>query len=158
MRISFDLDDTLFVSEDSFAVEPPLRFPRCCIYRERLRAGTAALMQELRGRGIELWIYTTSFRSVRYIRGLFRAYGIRLDGIVNGARHAAEVQAGRAEPMPSKYPPKYRIDLHVDDDVSVAENGKTYGFPVFLVGGPDSGWTDKLKKEIARIEAHFAQP
>ena len=40
MRISFDLDDTLFVSEEKFKVEAPLRFPFCAIYKERLRLGT----------------------------------------------------------------------------------------------------------------------
>lgn len=56
------------------------------------------------------------------------------------------------EAMPSKYPSKYRIDLHIDDDRSVAENGKTYGFHVFLVGSQDDDWTDKIKKEIKRIQ------
>lgn len=48
-----------------------------------------------------------------------------------------EVQAGKKEPMPSKYPAKYRIDLHIDDDPSVMQNGKVYGFRVFIVGPPD---------------------
>ena len=38
MIISFDLDDTLFVSEDKFDVEQPLPFPFNVIYKERLRA------------------------------------------------------------------------------------------------------------------------
>ena len=154
MRISFDLDDTLFVSEEKFKVEAPLRFPFCAIYKERLRLGTIALMKALREQGMELWVYTTSFRSEQYIRGLFRCYGIKFDNIVNGARHAREVQAGRMEAMPSKYPSKYRIDLHIDDDHSVAENGRTYGFHVLIVGGQDDNWTDKIIEEIERIRKY----
>ena len=49
MRISFDLDDTLFVAEeDGFKLEPELKFPLNRIYKERLRAGTVRLMQQLR--------------------------------------------------------------------------------------------------------------
>ncbi|MDE6365297.1 MAG: HAD family hydrolase [Lachnospiraceae bacterium] len=151
MRISFDLDDTLFVSEENFKVEPPLKFPFSVIYKERLRLGTVALMKYIREQGMELWVYTTSFRSEQYIRGLFRCYGIKFDSIVNGARHAREVQAGRTEAMPSKYPGRYRIDLHIDDDRSVAENGRTYGFHVLIVGGQDDNWTDSIIKEIERI-------
>ena len=151
MIVSFDLDDTLFVSETRFEVEPELHFPRNLIYRDRLRKGTVELMHYIRENGIQLWIYTTSYRSERYIRGLFRAYGVKLDNVINGARHAREVQADHAESMPSKYPSKYRIDLHVDDDVSVAQNGSVYGFNVFLVGGQDSEWAEKIKKEIERI-------
>ena len=154
MRISFDLDDTLFVAEeDGFTLEPPLKFPWNRIYTERLRAGTLELMQRLREMHCEIWVYTTSFRSPFYIRSLFRHYGIRIDGIVNGARHAAEVQAGHAEPMPSKYPSRYRIDLHIDDDRSVLENGRYYGFRVFQVGPPDDTWADQIIKAVQKLKA-----
>lgn len=152
MRISFDLDDTLFVSEDKFKIEPALRFPFNIIFKEKLRMGSIELMKYIREQNIELWIYTTSYRSEQYIRSLFRCYGIVLDNIVNGARHAAEVQYGRAESMPSKYPSKYRIDLHIDDDVTVAQNGKIYGFNVFIVGSQDDEWAEKVKMEIERIK------
>lgn len=55
--------------------------------------------------------------------------------------------------MPSKYPSKYRIDLHIDDDVSVLPNGKIYGFHVFLVGQQDDDWVKKTIKEIERIKS-----
>ena len=54
--------------------------------------------------------------------------------------------------MPSKYPAKYRIDLHIDDDPSVMQNGKVYGFRVFLVGPPDDEWGDKILQEAMRIK------
>ena len=152
MIVSFDLDETLFVPEEQFKIEPKLKFPLNIIYKEKLRAGTVELMRYICEQGIELWIYTTSYRSERYIRGLFRCYGVKLDNIVNGAKHASEVQAGRAEGMPSKYPSKYRIDLHIDDDVSVAQNGKVYGFNVFIVGSQDDEWVFKIKNEIERIK------
>ena len=80
MRISFDLDDTLFVAEeDGFALEPPLRFPLNKVFQERLRKGTPELMRRLREAGWEIWVYTTSFRSPLYIRSLFRHYGIQID-------------------------------------------------------------------------------
>ena len=151
MRISFDLDDTLFVAEENFKTERALRFPFRVIYKERLRLGTISLMKYIREQKMELWVYTTSYRSENYIRGLFRCYGIKLDAVVNGERHAKEVQAGHTEGMPSKYPSKYRIDLHIDDDKSVSENGKIYGFHVFIVGKQDDAWADKIIKEIERI-------
>ena len=154
MRISFDLDDTLFVAEeDGFALEPPLKFPWNRLFHERLRKGTTDLMRQLREAGCEVWVYTTSFRSPFYIRSLFRLYGIRIDSIVNGARHAAEVQADHRDPMPSKYPAHYRIDLHVDDDRSVYENGQYYGFRVFLIGPPDDEWVGKIMQQVRKIIA-----
>lgn len=151
MRVSFDLDDTLFVSPDNFKTEQELRFPLNKIYKERLRLGTIALMQYMKEEGIEVWIYTTSFRSKNYIKKLFRCYGIKIDAVVNGERHAQEVQGNKTEAMPSKYPSKYRIDLHIDDDISVAQNGRTYGFKVFLVGQQDDDWVEKIRQEIGRL-------
>lgn len=128
-----------------------MKFPFKLIYKERLRRGTIDLMKWIREQGIELWIYTTSFRSERYIRRMFRCYGIRLDSVVNGERHAREVQAGKREAMPSKYPGKYRIDLHIDDDIYVVQNGRLYGFKVFQVGEQDEQWAYKIKKEIESL-------
>lgn len=151
MRVSFDLDDTLFVSPDNFKTEQELRFTFNKFYKERLRLGTIALMQYMKEEGIEVWIYTTSFRSKNYIKKLFRCYGIKIDAVVNGERHAQEVQGNKTEAMPSKYPSKYRIDLHIDDDISVAQNGRTYGFKVFLVGQQDDDWVEKIRREIDRL-------
>lgn len=151
MRISFDLDDTLFIDPKKFSAEKPLRFPFNKIYKERLRLGTVDLLNTLSKNGTEIWIYTTSFRSERYIRGLFRCYGIDLDGVVNGFRHADEVQRGKNEPIPSKYPSRYKIDLHIDDDISVKKNGDYYGFRVIIIGENDPEWTDKIIEFAKRI-------
>lgn len=151
MRVSFDLDDTLFVSPENYKTEPELKFPFNKIYKERLRLGTKELMNWMCEQGVELGVYTTSFRSEQYIRRLFRCYGIKLDFVINGERHAREVQADKKEPMPSKYPGKYRIDLHIDDDVSVKQNGRIYGFKVFLIGIQDGQWSEKIKQEIKAL-------
>ena len=152
MKVSFDLDDTLFVSPDEFETETAPHFLFKRKYKERLRKGTIELFEKLQDMDVEIWIYTTSFRSERYIRGLFRCYGLEVESIVNGERHAKEVQGERAEAMPSKYPSKYRIDLHIDDDVSVAQNGRVYGFKVFIVGPQDDNWVEKIIEEVERIK------
>lgn len=150
MRVSFDLDDTLFVNPDKFDVEDELRFPFNKRYKERLRKGTNKLINMIRDNDIEVGVYTTSFRSVKYIRRLFRHYGVKFDYIINGAIHFNEVQKGKNEPMPSKYPSKYRIDLHIDDDISVYQNGRTYGFKVFIIGDDDPEWVEKVWDEIQK--------
>lgn len=151
MRVSFDLDDTLFVDPKKFKAEKAPTFPLNKIFRERLRLGTKELFNYLKEHNIEPWVYTTSFRSERYIRGLFRCYGIRLCEVVNGERHAREVQRDKGEALPSKYPGKYRIDLHIDDDISVKQNGDTYGFRVHIIGAEDDMWAEKIINKIEKI-------
>lgn len=152
MRVSFDLDDTIFVSPQKFRTENELKFPLNKLFKERLRFGTIKLFNYLYENNIEIWIYTTSFRSERYIRNLFRCYGLKVNEIINGERHEKEVQRSLSEIMPSKYPAKYRIDLHIDDDVSVMKNGIQYGFNVFIISNQDDKWVEMIIEKITSIK------
>ena len=116
MRISFDLDEVLFVFPETHKTEPPLKFPLNKIYKERLRLGTPELINKLQELGYEVWVYTSSFRTEKYIKNLFRHYGVKFDGIVNGTRHLKEVQRNNATTLPQKLPSMYRISLHIDDE------------------------------------------
>ena len=160
MRVSFDLDEVLFVSPETHKTEPALSFPWNQIYVERLRLGTPELIRRLQDIGYEVWIYTSSFRSERYIRNLFRHYGVRLDGIVNGERHQRDVQGNRAQPMPPKLPNRYRISLHIDDEAIVCTLGRQYGYNVYQLNAEDDEWKEKIIQEADRIrnwESHAYQ-
>ena len=119
MRISFDLDDVLFVSPIRYDTEPAPRFPYNRLYVERLRKGTPELIHTLQDMGHEVWIYTSSYRKEKYLKGLFRLYGVRFDGIVNAQRHEIEVQRNRKMILPTQLPNFYHISLHIDDEKSV---------------------------------------
>ena len=149
MRVSFDLDEVLFVSPKNVTAEPALKFPWKHIYRERLRLGTPDLINGLQKLGYEVWIYTSSFRSENYIRHLFRHYGVRFDGIVNGTRHLKEVQGKSKQILPQKVPSRYRIALHVDDETVICSYGREFGFDAYQLDAQDDEWKEKV---IARAE------
>ena len=157
MRVSFDLDEVLFVSPKTHKTEPPLPFPLKNLFKERLRLGTPDLLRPLQAQGYEVWIYTSSFRSERYIRSLFRFYGVRLDGIVNGYRHQQEVQRGRREILPQKLPNRYHISLHIDDETVICSCAGHYGFRAYQLNAEDDTWKEKILEEAARIRKmeHF---
>lgn len=155
MRVSFDLDEVLFVSPETHRTEPKLPFPLDRIYRERLRLGTPALIKELQRLGFEVWVYTSSFRTESYIRRLFRHYGVRFDGIVNATRHLKEVQAGHSYVLPQKLPNRYKISLHVDDESVICTSGREYGFHTYQLDAQDDDWKEKIirrAEEVMRLE------
>ena len=160
MRVSFDLDEVLFVSPATHKTEPPLPFPLRNIYRERLRLGTPELIWELQIQGYEVWVYTSSFRSEGYIRRLFRCYGVRLDGIVNGTRHLKEVQRDSRQVLPQKLPNRYRISLHIDDEEVICTAAGQYGFRAYQLSGQDDDWKEKIIEQADRIRKieHFDTP
>ena len=151
MRISFDLDEVLFVSPDRYETEPPLRFPMNKLYPERLRKGTVDLIHELQRQGFEVFIYTSSFRSERYIKKLFRHYGIRFDGIINGNIHNEIVQRSKTVRLPQKMPQYFRISLHIDDEDAIIKNARSHGFRALKVLEPDPDWGKKVIAEANRI-------
>jgi hypothetical protein len=143
MRISFDVDDTL-VCIPPVPTEQFVSSWRRWLYREPIRAGTRDLMVELALRRHELWVYTTSFRSPRYLRRWFASFGVRLAGVVNQARHDRHV--GRKGP--SKLPPVFGIDLHIDDSEGVAEEGRRHGFDVVVISPDDMQWTARVLEAV----------
>lgn len=142
MRVSFDLDEVLFVDPNKYEIENPPRGLAGMLFKERLRKGTIRLIHELQRRGYEVWIYTSSYRSVFYLERLFKQYGVVFDGIVNAERHNREVQRTHNQRLPQKLPPHYQISLHIDDEESVIKNSVSYGFHALRVYDPDDDFCD----------------
>ena len=152
MRISFDLDDTLILHGRA-----PL--PDRGIFAgwirgwsgERLRAGTRELFRELRRRGCQIWIYTSSGRTPFGIRRWLFFCGLRVDGVVNEERHRRVLAGHRFPRTPSKYPPAFGIDWHVDDSEGVGMEGKEHGFRVIVVRPEDEDWTQKVLCALSHV-------
>lgn len=145
LRISFDLDDTLTGLGPHAPVESGA-FPHFLQRHlgESLRHGTRTLIRELRRHGHSVWIYTTSGRSPERIRRWLLLHGIRVDGIVNDERHHRAARVHGARRWPSKFPPAFGIDLHVDDSEGVAMEGAAHGFRVLVISPDDPHWCSKV--------------
>ncbi len=156
MRVSFDLDEVLFVSPDTHKTEPPLPFPFNRIYKERLRLGTPELVRTLQKMGYEVWVYTSSYRTESYIKHLFWGYKTRFDGIVNATRHLREVQGNKKQILPQKMPSKYRISLHVDDESVICSLGREYGFDTYQLDAQDDDWKEKVIERAEQIRKRIS--
>lgn len=153
MRVSFDIDDTLVCQPDHADAEKcvvPAAIQRWL--GEPLRFGTRSLVRELRHRGCGIWIYTSSGRSPFYIRRWLLMHGIRVDGVVNGERHRHGLVTHGFLHSPSKFPPAFGIDLHVDDSDGVRMEGDAHGFRVVVVRPDDPHWTRHVLDAVARAQ------
>ena len=157
IRISFDIDDTLACQLHHCAVEHS-RLP-ACVHRwlgEPLRMGTRSLTRELRRQGCSIWVYTSSGRAPSYIRRWLLLYGIRVDGVVNSALHSRALTAHGLLNSPSKFPPAFDIDLHVDDSEGVRLEGHDHGFRVVVVKPEDESWALRVLDAVAEVQAQLA--
>jgi hypothetical protein len=151
MRIAFDLDDTLIPSSpDLFPVERPRGILGRLFAPEALRRGAPALMQALVSHHCDVWVYTTSSRSQRYIKALFRWYGIRLGGAINQDIHWEWLKRQQPAGRCSKYPPAFGIDLLIDDSEGVRMEGQQFGFRVVRVRPDDPDWVQAVVAEVNR--------
>jgi hypothetical protein len=106
------------------------------------------LMKGLIKRGCTLWIYTSSCRSPGYLKAWFASLGIPLEGVVNQARHQ-HLFGWRG---PSKFPPAFGIDLHIDDSLGVAMEGADHRFAVLHIEPEDVAWVEKV---LAMVDARL---
>lgn len=154
IRISFDIDDTLAClphhspAEDSKLPDFVHRW-----LGEPLRSGTRSLIRDLRRQGCSIWIYTSSGRTPSYIRRWLMLYGIRVDGVVNSDRHNHALTEHAFEKMPSKFPPAFDIDLHVDDSDGVRIEGDDHGFRVVVICPKDKRWAQKVLAAAMEVQA-----
>lgn len=144
MRISFDLDEVLFVYPETHKTEPAPYFPFNLFFKERLRYRTPELINALQELGFEVWVYTSSFRSESYIKTLFFLYGVTFDDIINGSRHKREVQKNNKHILPQKVPSYYHISLHVDDEKVICSQGRHAGFYTYHLDEEEPDWVENI--------------
>ncbi len=153
-HVSFDLDDCLVCYDPAVPREPNrVPLPLRPWFREPLRLGTKNLMEALATRGCVVSIFTTSSRSVRYVKWWFRWHGIRLRSVINSLVYDAVVKPDESWHRPSKFPKAFGIDLHVDDSEGVRREGSEHGFAVVVVSLDDENWTQRV---IEAVEIEIA--
>lgn len=145
MIISFDLDDTLIPGTKTFETEKRSLFQKFCGI-ERIRVGTIQLMKTCKGKGHKVYIYTTSLRTPGKIWWMFFTYGFQPDKIINQRIH--EEMQKHHKVRSSKYPPAFKIDIHIDDSKGVGMEGEWYDFRTIIIGEDNVNWTDDILKQI----------
>jgi nicotinamidase-related amidase len=118
-------------------------------FPEPLRLGTPHLLEQLRQHGHSIWIYTTSGRSPGYVKRWLRFYSICVEGVINQEQHDEVVRPRNFRRHPSKYPPAFGIELHVDDSAGVGMEGAELGFRTVIVSPDDQSWSERV---LAAVE------
>lgn len=149
MVISFDLDDTLIPGTKQFpTVQRNLLQKLWGI--EKLRTGTIPLMKTCQEQGHKIYVYTTSYRKPGKIWWMFFSYGIQLDKVINQDIHNKVLH--NRSPKPSKYPPAFNIDLHIDDSKGVETEGNNYHFRTVIISEDNLTWTNDILQAIASLK------
>ncbi len=147
MRIAFDLDDTLIPTTQDFSVgSRHCIFPMKLMFRERIRSDAPPLLCEL-SLEHELWIYTTSLRSERYVKCWFRLFGISISHVVNHDVHVRHV-TNTSFSQYSKAPKLFGIDLMIDDQIGVEVECAQQNCRSVIITPSDNDWVIKVRSAV----------
>ena len=113
-RVTLDLDEVIFCTDDEVPAEKKLSFPFSRMYKERIRRGSPAVMNFLSKMGYDIWVYTAQYYSYDYLRAFFRHYSVKLNGIVTGTARKTGNRGGVLKKTEKLLEGRYRETLHID--------------------------------------------
>ncbi len=152
MIISFDIDNTLIPYSNEFETYE-LGFFAKLLGAESLRMGTKELFKELESQNHEIWIYTTSFRSVFKLSKTFRLHGLKPSKYINETINQKHLK--RANCKSSKNPKLFGIDIHIDDSAGVGMEGERFGFKTIIINPSDRDWKERVLEGIQAFVTQY---
>ena len=151
-RAVLDLDEVVFRSADDPLLEKPLRFPLNRFYKERVRLGVPALLNFLNRHGYDIWVYTSRYCSVGYIRFFFKHWNVRLAGIVTGTERKDAGWAGSREELKKLMDARYHSTLHIDNSAVIRTFSGTGKFEEYPVDGTSEAWSRTVMDNIEKMK------
>lgn len=108
------------------------------------------MFHTIKRNGYDIWVYSSEFYSIDYIRKLFRKYHVYVDGIVTGTARKNLDNSFSKKKVERIIANKYAYTIHVDNNSLIRINSKTKEFEDFEIN-PDS-WSREVIEKIEEIE------
>ncbi|SEK48700.1 ParB-like nuclease domain-containing protein [Butyrivibrio sp. ob235] len=139
-RVTFDLDEVVFADEGSDC-EVLKRSLFSHKFEEKIRLGIPALFHFLRIRGYDIWIFTSEYYSMEYIRKLLNKYSAKVDGIVTGtARKVGNIEE-RKKNIEELMTTKYKETINIDNEQVVRIIKDTKDFEQYELSKESNEWS-----------------
>ena len=143
-RVALDLDEVVFCSADDPFAERPFRFPRNRIFKERIRKGIPALLHKFNELDCDIWVYTSAYYSVEYIRAFFRRWNVRLTGIVTGTERKGGRETLMGKEVKKMLETKYASTIHIDNNLMIRTHEGSKEFEEYSLSGSPETWAREI--------------
>ncbi len=151
-RATIDLDEVVFATHPDDIAERKRGIPLLCPFNKRIRLGIPALFENLKLKGYDIWVYSSSFYSVDDIAKLFARYAVTVDGIITGLKPKSGKPSKQGKKMDELIGNKYRMTLHIDRDLLVKTYGRSGDFREASVESSPGLWSAAVIDALAGIE------
>ncbi|MBE5807916.1 MAG: transcriptional regulator [Clostridiales bacterium] len=151
-RATLDLDELVFAQDGALPVEKPLPFPFRLLFRQRLRLGVPAVFHFLKTQGYDIWVYSSKYYSMEYIRRYLRLCHAPVDGIVTGTARGKRLSADKKAQLRALAANRYSVTLHIDERALLRTHGAGEGFEEFRLTGRAEDWSAQVIDIIREMD------
>lgn len=151
-RVTLDLDEVVFKSNDDPYLEKRLHFPFNLKFKKRIRLGIPALFYFLSKNGYDIWVYSANYYSIDDVKSFFRHYSVNVDGIITGTAKKKQNPTKADAEMEQLIANKYQETLHIDNDLILLTHKETDDFQEYELNANAEDWSRKAITIIGEIE------
>lgn len=144
--ITIDFDEVLY-SDNMQNEDNQLKFPFNLIYKKNIRENASLLIEEFHRLGYDVWIYTGSYLSEQFIKGLFSINKCSVDGIVNGINGKKSSINLRA-----LFREKYNPIVHVDNEMVTFVNTLSKKYEMVDFNVPSKQWASAVVNNVEQFD------
>ena len=156
-RVAVDLDEVIFRSPDyEYLEKKAFTFPLSLRFKQRVRLGVPALFYYLAKHGYDIWVYASDFYSIDDIQKFFKAYSVRVDGIITGVGKREQNNSESEKRMKELINNKYQMTLHIDNDAILETHNNTKGFVEHEIKASGEEWSQRAIDIVEEIEKNAA--
>lgn len=152
-RVTVDLDEVVFRPDNDPFLEKKLRFPLNRQFKERIRRGIPALFQALNGRGYDIWVFTSRYLSLDYLRYYFKRYHVHVTGIVTGTMRKGADEEKKAE-LKKLFEEKYSSTVTIDNEVVIRTRQGSPDFDEYRLSGSPETWSREVLDVFEKMWKH----
>ena len=151
-RVTLDLDEVVFKSNDDPYLEKRLHFPFNLKFKKRIRLGIPALFYFLSKNGYDIWVYSANYYSIDDVKSFFRHYSVNVDGIITGTAKKKQNPTKADAEMEQLIANKYQETLHIDNDLILLTHKETDDFQEYELNANAEDWSRNAITIIGEIE------
>ncbi len=152
-RVALDLDEVVLCKDSGDASEELPHFPFNLFVKDRIRLGIPALINYLSNKGYDIWVYSSNFYSMDYIKFLFRFYHVSITGIVTGiAKDKSLFNANAQKNVTEMIVGKYNNTVHIDKEMVLNVNNRTKEYQDYSIKDPVNNWSQGVMDIIGELE------
>lgn len=106
----------------------------------------------LQSRGYDVWVFTSEYCSVDYIRGLLKKYHVEPDGIITVSGRIEKTTEDKKKRIKDIINKKYLRTLTLYDDMMIVVNNRSGASNQIPLEGKGNEWVLSVEKVVKGLE------